>query len=80
MLNFLRDGFLFDRNWYANMTPTAADNLILNAISQHKKYKCIQKTIRKKSWRKTHQELFHEKMDVHRVSLYHKLLGTKRIY
>lgn len=61
MLNFLRDGFLFDRNWNANMPPTAADNLIRNAISQLEKYKCIQKTIRKKSWRKGHQEQFHKK-------------------
>jgi len=37
MLNFLRDGFLFGRNWLANMLPTAADNLTLNAISQLKK-------------------------------------------
>lgn len=36
-LSFPRDGFLFDRNWHANVPRTSADNL--NKISQLKKYK-----------------------------------------
>lgn len=83
-LSFPRDGFLFDRNWHANVPRTSADNL--NKLSQLKKYKWVQKPIRKK---KNHREEHVKNNSIKkwsryslllRVSMLYGLLDTKMIY